>query len=349
MKKFLITLIIATLALGAAWIMGWRAERHTLTLLERAGFNTIQSAKTARKLGHVSFSNIALDKDHISTISSLNAKTDLNGSMTLAINGISLTGDTLEGPLSLSGMTLEDTSFNLAQLPLENAIINNAKIAILTQSLGGLSAMLSATLKQTPEGLALQSRILSEQKQLSIHAQATGIIQQDAWRIEGEIERAKIEHAPWQSRLMRAHGKFTASQTKGQPPQYFAQITAGGMNIAGTAWKNASVTMEQREGTQTILATSSSLTPPGLELSITRENNAITSASLFAPNMATLTQFFKENGKEAIIPYLYDIPKDAQEVTLELTPNAQAQMMLKISAKDMKGKEKTIPLNTIWP
>ena len=187
-----LTLITASIAFVIIALLLWAqaAEHNTLHILQNAGFNKPAAYNSHKSFGAVHLKNIILDTDEASTIKSLKSSFSLKNNATILMDGLDLTGDTLEDVLAISGFKQTN---NLAALRLDKAIINNARLALLTQQIGGLNINFNALLtRENKDTLSLQTRLSSKQRNLTFGAQAKGTIAPNQWAFGGTIEHLKF-------------------------------------------------------------------------------------------------------------------------------------------------------------
>ena len=294
MSKKRLGLITAALAFLILSLLIWAqaAERNTIELLQQSGFTEPLSYKSKKSFGAVNLTNLKLDADNASTIKSLKAAYSFKNNATLLIDHLDLTGDTLEGKLSIPGLKPTASPLTWPSLPIDKIILKNARLALLTKNWSGLNININAQIfRNDPSTLQAQTRFTSKQNTLTFGGQATGTITLDKIILKGDIEHLKI-NLP-HTKLTRANGSFTLTQRKNQPPEITLKIKSGGANILGLPWKNLNGTLTHKENTTTLNATATANTDKPIQLTATEKI-----LTLSAPTQQNLKIFLTDHNRE---------------------------------------------------
>jgi len=238
-------LITASITFTLITLLIWAqaAQRNTIQILQNAGFEKPFSYDSHKSFGAVHLKNIILDADEASKIESLKSSFSFKNNATFLINGLDLTGDTLENKLSISGFDILNFPFIWPNLTLDKAIIKNARLALLTKNIGGLNINFDTLLaRKNKQTLTLQTRLSSKQKKLTFGVQAMGTITHDQWIFNGTIEHFKITTPDMT--LTRCHGTFENTQIKNNPITSEFEIQCGGAKIENRAWENLTATIK---------------------------------------------------------------------------------------------------------
>lgn len=310
--------IAAVLVIGIAavfFLMGERAEFKTEEILKQAGLTPLNMQPAGKSLGAITYSDIILDEDSISTIKTLQASYGV-GDGKILLDGLQMTGDTLEG-LSISGFNFENFPYALAKLPLQTILIRNSSVSILTQDISGVSVAYEAQALRRDDALEYQMRFQSQQKYLSLRGQASGSIRSNEWTMEGDIEQSRFELPFLHMSATRANGRFTIVGHAGTPYRFSGQVNAGGAEIVGLPCKNLTVTLEMQGAALRIFGNAKALNQDDIEISVNGNENGMI-YTVFAPTYEMLSKFLTEHKRGNFLDGA-KLPKNATDITLNIT------------------------------
>lgn len=287
------------------------AVRRSLTVLKNMGIDTSLFPAAEHKMGLVTYSNVNLDKDSISTIKSLKMSYTPFGLLILGrfkiidIDGLSLIG---EGDLwgILNG---QDKSFSLTgwqpanmealyeSFPTSLLVLKNTQISLLTEQYGGVSLNFDIQARRKGAGAEFQSTFKTAQRYLSLSGKGNGTLGKNLLFAELEIDQGKIEFPDNDTRATRINGWINIAKPVDDDVKLSGELRAGGVRLLGTPWQNASSTIEFYQGSSKILAEAKSVGIEGLELSLTHEQlgseTGTLSGSLHTESMAALMDYLE--------------------------------------------------------
>ncbi len=215
-------------------------------LFAQAGFETLKLPPPETHFDRIEYHDITLDPDAFSSIKTLRLHKTWTGALTsVDIEDLNLTGE-LEPDFTAhiagrKNKTLSTTFFtHLPRVPLQ---IRNAKIALLSETQGGLTLEFSLQLR--PQGLdtAIEASLKGAQKQLSYEGHMNGLITAlGNWELQMEIAQAKF--ALGALKATRISGTLDITGEQFETPHLVADLEAGGLNVFELPFQNASLTLD---------------------------------------------------------------------------------------------------------
>ncbi len=237
--------------------------------------------------GTITYKNIILDPDLLSTVEEINLHYDplsflLFGKISkLEVIGLNFTGEYIDGAADIAGWKMPETLSILNQINTRKIVIKKARLALLTEKLGGLNLNYSFYAKQKANGrFSYQGKLQSLQPALSFTASSQGVITPDFWNASIEIERAKFTLQSLNSKIMRMNGQLTLLQDHIQPLEIHAQLEAGGLRLLDTPWKDVKITIDGNIHTPDLFIAAQSLGEGETEINLSIQNR-ILSAQIY--------------------------------------------------------------------
>lgn len=345
MRKSRIALA-AVLLLGAGvafFFLGERAEFKTEDILKQSGLTPLGMQPAGKSLGAITYNDIILDEDSISTVKNVQASYGM-GDGKILLDGLQLTGDTLEG-LSISGFHFDNFPYNLAKLPLETILIRNSSVSILTENISGVSVSYNAQALRRDDAFEYQVRFNSEQKYLAVRGQASGSIRNSEWNMEGDIEQSRFELPFLQMTATRANGRFTIVGNAGTPYRFSGQLNAGGAEIIGLPCKNLTVTLEMQGPALRIFGNAKALNHDDIEISVNGNENGMI-YTIFSPSYELLDQYLKDHNRGHFLDGT-KLAKDAADITLNIT---RVKDVAAITGEaQVRDQSTSFSFNADWP
>lgn len=249
-------------------------DHQTQTALRSLGFDqavlpppTLQKGTAlykAVKLDRAGFSEIGLLRIEYGWLHTLLKRRPL----ALTMKNMSLSGELeADNRVTLSGWTPTRATAILGDFPATRLVIENAKLSLLSEHIGGISIHYSLQARVQRKTVHIQGHILSSQKQLSYEARLDGQINKDGrWQSTLEILRGKL--ALPHIKAGRVNGTVTFSGHGLGTPEIVSELRAGGLTLAGTPWQNASATLEGTPENFNIYAGAKSAGIDGLEIAL---------------------------------------------------------------------------------
>lgn len=308
MKRIaLLILITLCLAIGAAALYVWfsapqKLETALNQALTEAGLtNTVLPAARTHP-GRAIYQDIAFDEKRFSTLKKLTIaynpiKLVLFGQVEqIRIEGLDLTGElTPRGQVIIAGWNKPKS----LHLPMKtaNIEIENARLSLLSEELGGITLQLSAQLRPQPRTLTLQGRLKAEQRQLSIDANLEGQITDEGFGdLRMEIEQGKFIMDTL--RATRLAGLINISGQNIKDVRLLGELEAGGLNVAGLPWQEAALTLEGTVHAPRMILAAKSAGVEGLELGLTISNIRTPqrfNGTIHANTLNALTTYLNQN------------------------------------------------------
>lgn len=274
-KKGLIVATLLASTVATFWL--WRAPSSPQgldALLSNAGFENTSLPEEQSAGGAQIFENITLDPDGFSKIGKIAIEKNLTGGWKkITIENLDLTGELHEGlEIIIAGWNRAHAHVNLPKGAGRPIIeFKNARLSLLHPSLGGIN--LKADLQLTPKDKEwdFSARLEGAQTQLSYNALAQGTItDQGFWQSIIDVQQAKF--ALGLLRGTRISGKINLTGEQFSQSQIIGELQAGGLNILGLPWENASLTLEGSLTQTSMVIGAKSAGIDGLEFGLTLDS-----------------------------------------------------------------------------
>ncbi len=253
------------------------ANQKMLNALSQAGFTTryIQPPRTA--YGAMLYTDVTFDPDAFSTAKYMRVTYNpfllvLAGKFKdLDIIDLNLTGNwSTDAYESLSFAGWKKPS-DLSKVPLtsfKHINISKSRLAMMTQNAGGLSVFFDGTSTRGGSKTEFQGNIKSEQKYLSLVANASGVIEGPRWYSDVEIIDGKFEDPSGDFRATRLSGWINLANPVTEPFKIMSQLRSGGLSFYGLPWQAASSTIDFSSNDLKIFTEAKSVGYDGLELEL---------------------------------------------------------------------------------
>ncbi len=327
----LVALFFAALFLTGIFGPSSSAERLAKQSLESLGFDTSLFPHAVEGWGKAYFNNIALDKDGFSTIQSIDIRYNpvtfpFTGKLdSVTLEGLNLTGEwdpAAKQKLTFSGFSVPEEISPLAKIPARRIKIAKAGISVLTPGLGGISVTFDGEgVIRKKKKLEFQAHIESGQKYISFSANADGVIAKHYANLDIQIDEGKFEVPEAEIKTTRINGAFNATLDNDMNLKILGELQAGGMNVIGTPWQNASATFDISNGTMQIFSEGKSTGVEGIELNINMQKQGagplFTSGSIHADSGADLAAYLGGQVKVSPPAPDLDIIRGATDVKID--------------------------------
>jgi hypothetical protein len=289
--------LAAILFFAAPLLLAGAPQNDRIALFfKESGFENVQIPAPLKKNGALIFENIALDPDGFSSIKTLTLHTGfLGGWKRVTIDGLSLTGELLNDfEIALAGWDknkINTGTLQSANLPL--IAFQNARIALLSDSIGGININFDLQLRPKDTGYEFQAKLRGEQVSFSYTADANGTLKADgSWQAQADIAQAKF--ALWPLKATRISGTIKGSGQGLLQSQILGDLQAGGLNINGLPWRNIALTLDGTLQKTRMVIGAKSAGIDGMDLSLTLDeiqSPKIYSGTLFAHSMGALFDY----------------------------------------------------------
>jgi hypothetical protein len=327
MKKIVFIVVLLIIAVIAIIFgLSYYVQNKSLNALKSTGLTIHTIDSIEKTFGVIRFENIALDQDNISTLERYQTSLTEKNRLFANVDNLKLVGEWNDNTVQISGFNALNFPFTLADLPIQTVYFKNSSLALLTPVLGGVTLNADGQLTHLKGGVEIQSRMTSDQKNLSLNASLSGTITRSDWTIEGEIDQTKINWPPYHAYLSRAHGTFSANQSRSDNWQYFAQINAGGLSLFETPWQNCALTLERRGEYDRIFLTANGIDNEAMELNITKAGSLV-EATVYAPDGETLVSFLEKYGHTDIVTNINATRRIKTPLTLEINADIDTGRM----------------------
>lgn len=306
------------------------ATARAADTLRAAGFAEAALPAGDIRLGAARFENIALDADGFSKIKRLELRYNplslwLAGRAgEIIVDGLSLTGELTEtGALSISGWTPAPLPSQPKTLRFKRLSLENAGLALLTRSMGGVSVGFDGQLRLTGKGAEFQGNAKSSQKHLGFNARVTGgMAKSGFWQVNVEIEQGKIENGPLKA--SRITGIMNLSADERGHILITSDVDAGGLSLHDFPWQNASATVEHSANSLKIFTDMKSIGVDGLELGLSLGGSPQpgtvfdeTTGSLHAETLAALLEYLAASGALPLDPQASGALRNAEDISVD--------------------------------
>ena len=312
------------------------AENAAGEALKILGFGEAKLPAPQRSWTHISYSDIKLDKDGISTIGKLdigyNPFTILfSGRMeVLEIRNLGIIGEwdaTGDPPASFSGWHIPPDFQSLATLPTRRIRIEQGKISLLTPGLGGLSVDFDLEGSLKNKKIEFQSHVKSLQKYISVVANCSGVIARDYSDIDVDIDEGKFDVPEAGIRASRAYGWLNYTRDKSGSIKTMAELRAGGLTVLDLPWQNASATVELNNGNLQIFSGAKSTGIEDIELGLNMQQGpgkaAIVYGNIHADSGAGLAEYLQQQPKIILPKADMTIIRHAEDLKADFTYDNQ--------------------------
>ncbi len=282
MKKYVAIVVVLCLIIYSAYFTTVQlpdlVQTKALQTLRQMGFTSATIEKSDIRISAARFKNIALDDEALSTIKRLELSySPLNLLLhkqprSIAIQGLSLIGEfSDDGLISIAGWDRNHVRTITPQNTPQTLSIEKGRIALLTDTIGGITLDFDLQARKKGSELTLTGRLRSQQKHISAIADLTGFINADGLlQINAGLERGKLDIAP--IKATRVNGQVRLTIAPNTAPQISGQFQAGGLNLYGMPWQNATGSLQSDLQDYIISADMKSLGHESLELGLTLEN-----------------------------------------------------------------------------
>jgi hypothetical protein len=251
--------------------------------------------------GILRYKNIALDKDAINTIESLDVRFSLFGSAArqFDIRNIEIIASVdKDNTVTLDGFNLEKLRPYdiLKKLKAGNITIRNADISLLTENHGLITTKMDITLQRLENGdYTLQGRFNSSQKYLTLDGNLKGTITPDLLTVDIELLTGKVtlpEYATHMSRMSGQAGITYRPET--QTLRLNSTLKAGGLKTGIAPWQNAEInyTIDESGPSINIMAQALNIENSNIILS---HKDKETSGIIAFPDIITRNNFILQN------------------------------------------------------
>ncbi|MCF8496770.1 MAG: hypothetical protein K9G62_08940 [Alphaproteobacteria bacterium] len=323
-KKIITLLFLIALITGGAYALSTALPRqlhlHAAENLKKMGFTEATlPAPSARSLTRITYENVALDPDKLSTIKTLTLSCNpfffpfTHMFSHVEISGLSLTGETgEEGNITLSGWDKKSFSSSPKETFFRSLDIRKSRLSLLSKSLGGLSVDFELQAHARHDKIDFQGQINSKQKKLIFISDLSGDLdpRSGKWRANMQIEQGKLETP--ELKATRLSGAVRMDGSGLAKPHIFAEFQAGGLTIYGFPWQNAAGTFEGAPDDFKILTDAKSIGFEGLELSIAlrrKGREGVARGSISSRNLSALLAMF-ESHKLNLLPPGMEWPEE---------------------------------------
>lgn len=289
----------------------------TSQFLKEAGFSNITYTSAEATLTTISFTDIALDPEKISTIKSLTITLSPWKLFSGKIKSVHIQNPDIIASLDDNNRLIIDNfnDTNLLQSTSPSSprtiTITNAELTILTDEWAAITANFNLTAnKNDKDEYDYQANFTSKQKNLSLSGNASGTSSLHQLRTDLEIETGKLALPDKNFRLTRINGTANITVTPGQSPQILADLKAGGLKAGPTVWQNISATLHTQNGANKANLSAQSLGIEGLTLSAAYQKDA-SQIIVTSPSKAKTLDYLVANktDKAAIKQYGTEILK----------------------------------------
>ena len=294
-----ITFGLILLALSFAYysVFSWlptSAESRLTDELRELGFSITQLPKPETRIGGLRYHEIDLDPEGRSYIESLTVHYALWDMLAhkkfkaLDLKNIYLSGDlNANNTLNLAGINNPEKLINLNAASFQTVNIQNMTLSLLTAQLGGIRLTGNMQIINEDEEMRWTGFIESKQNQLELIAKLTGSMRPNLeWYTDIEIENGKIENDI--GKITRLSGYVSFFGQKTTITKITSDLKAGGMEIMGLPWQNASITANGAPNDLSLFISGRSLGVDELELGFEgklQNENFLWDARIYAPNI----------------------------------------------------------------